>query len=421
MSNHRSFEENTLGVVLGANRKGRAGRRRSFGPRRPVTALATGADEDSLGSGYLGVGLMAAAAILAAYSLVRFVLEWSALPHQLWNAFSWLLLIGTMAVIALAVRRYGRQLPHWAFALILLALAASATIDLVCVYGLADHGLLPTAAVATGAALMSVVTLRGTRDILISTGVLGAAVIFALVAGGREDIAGLGADITLLALTVAPPLFGVAVVRAFRRMVQLELDKSLVHSTLSTPKFAVGMLASSELARLDLNAERLLDDVARGDIELPLTPKLASTAASLATELRLHLIEGRRETWLYHVVTESEFLGPLVTLSDPASLSALLSSDQRDGLLSAIWLLMSDTKRGGQSLKLTLGPLPSVADGANRPMVTVPILISTTGVARHRIDPATWEAIRKVGRYSDTLHNDSVDISIECSVDKPVD
>ena len=61
-------------------------------------------------------------------------------------------------------------------------------------------------------------------------------------------------------------------------MVQLELDRVLVQSTISAPRFAVGMLASEELARLDLAAEDLLDSVATGRTQLPLKPKTASIA-----------------------------------------------------------------------------------------------------------------------------------------------
>ncbi|WP_310889975.1 hypothetical protein [Clavibacter capsici] len=166
-----------------------------------------------------------------------------------------------------------------------------------------------------------------------------------------------------------PAAFGVAVVRGFRRVTEMELDRVLVQSTVSAPRYAVGMLASEELARLDLAAEQLLDDVASGREPLPLSPLAASTAASLATELRLHLIEGRRETWLHHAVTESEFLGPDVTLSDPAALAGLLDRRQRDGLLSAVWLLLTSAERRngvpGVSVQVSLGPSAAAAPGSS--------------------------------------------------------
>src|SRR5690606_36005279 len=111
-------------------------------------------------------------------------------------------------------------------------------------------------------------------------------------------------------------------------------------------------------------AERLLDAIATKKTPLPLAPKTASTAASLATELRLHLIEGRRETWLYHAVSESELLGRSVTLIDKSALAGLLGPDQRDGLLSAAWMLVSDARKQTgphRSITLQLGPLEPTA------------------------------------------------------------
>jgi hypothetical protein len=220
---------------------------------------------------------------------------------------------------------------------------------------------------------------------------------------------------------VLPPVFGVYVVRRFRRVVQLELDRVLVQSTISAPRFAVGMLASEELARLDLAAEELLDSVATGKTKLPLSPKTASTAASLATELRLHLIEGRRETWLYHAITESEQLGKSATLSDPGSLAGLLGPHQRDGLLAAVWLLVSSNGKTNPTAELTLGPITTSLADAPAHSVTVPIVIATTGVSRNRVDPATWNAIGKVGRFIDSTQNSSLRVEIECVVANPAD
>jgi hypothetical protein len=212
-------------------------------------------------------------------------------------------------------------------------------------------------------------------------------------------------------------------VRGFRRMVQIELDRVLVQSTVSAPRFAVGMLASEELARLDLAAEELLDSVATGRTPLPLRPRTASTAASLATELRLHLIEGRRETWLYHAISESEMLGKSVNLIDKGSLAGLLDDTQRDGLLSAIWLLVSERKKAGavRSLQVQVGPIAPTGVTVPGSKLLIPIEITTTGIARNRVDPSTWEAVRRVGRYSDSTRDASVKIDIDCLVSNPAD
>ena len=207
----------------------------------------------------------------------------------------------------------------------------------------------------------------------------------------------------------------------FRKMVQRELDRVLVQSTVSAPRFAVGMMASEELARLDLAAEELFDSVASGRAKLPLDPKTASLAASLATELRLHLIEGRRETWLYHAITESEQLGKSVTLSDPGSLAGLLDPQQRDGLLSGVWLLVSDNSQYRATVHLTLGPVDAAPRADHDTMVSVPIAITTTGVARNRVDPATWGSLARVGTFANSTENSSLRVEIDCMVANPAD
>jgi hypothetical protein len=206
--------------------------------------------------------------------------------------------------------------------------------------------------------------------------------------------------------------------------VQNELDRVLVQSNVSAPRFAVGMLASEELARLDLAAENLLDSIATGRTALPLSPKTASVAASLATELRLHLIEGRRETWLYHAVSESELLGKTVTLIDKSALAGLLDPTQRDGLLSAAWLLVTDSRpktTAARTVTIQVGPLaPGASERPDRRLV-IPIAITSTGISRNRVDPAIWAALGRVGRYSDSTEDGSLRVDIETIVDNPAD
>jgi hypothetical protein len=277
--------------------------------------------------------------------------------------------------------------------------------------------------VSAGFGLMIVVTLRRGREVLAAAGVLGLAFVVAIVLDGRLTAATFPHQLNTVALATLPSVIGVFVVRGFRRMVQQELDRVLVQSTVSAPRFAVGMLASEELARLDLAAEDLLESVATGRTKLKLDPKTASVAASLATELRLHLIEGRRETWLYHAVSESEMLGKAVTLSDKGSLAGLLDPSQRDGLLSTVWLLMSDTRKQTvtRTLSLTLGPVAPSIDRLPNNQISVPVVITTTDVPRNRVDPAIWASISRVGRYSDSTEKSSLRIDIECLVDNPAD
>jgi hypothetical protein len=69
---------------------------------------------------------------------------------------------------------------------------------------------------------------------------------------------------------------------------------------------------------------------------------------------------------------------------------------------------------------VTLGPVEAVGDSLVR-RVRVPIVIETTGVARGKVDPAAWDAMRKVGRHTDSVRDGSLCVEIECLVDSPSD
>jgi hypothetical protein len=374
----------------------------------------------SLGTGFLGVGASVLASIEGLYGLALFFTHVGAYPTLLPVVVAWalyaLLLVGV--VVTIAVR--GERMPDWMFAIFLLVLAGVVALDLVAIWPLGNVGDFATASVAVGFGLLVAVTLRRGREILAAAIVLGAALIIAILFTTPLTPETLPGQIVVVAMAVGPPLVGLFVVMRFRRIVQLELDRVLVQSTVAAPRFAVGMLASEELARLDLAAEELLDSVANGRVPLPLPPKTASTAASLATELRLHLIEGRRETWLYHAITESEQLGKSVSLIDRGSLAGLLDPKQRDGLLSAVWLLVSDKAKAAASAEIAIGPVSSIPDPGAK-TITIPIVIATTGVARNRVDPATWDAIGKVGRFADSTQNSSLRVEIACVVANPAE
>ncbi|PVZ93920.1 hypothetical protein DDQ50_09100 [Amnibacterium flavum] len=307
----------------------------------------------------------------------------------------------------------------------LVGLAGVIALDLVAIWPLHDVAGTASAAIAAGVGLVAVVAVRAARELWVAAAVVGVTLFAADLLDGTIEFDNLVPTVSMLCLAVLPALLGSLIVRGFRRMVTLELDRVLVQSTVSAPRYAVGMLASEELARLDLAAEQLLEGIASGATPLPLEPKLAQRSASLATELRLHLIEGRRETWLHHAITESEMLGRRVTLSDPGTLAGLLDPRQRDGLFSAVWLLAGEagTKaaKQGRTLKLTLGPVAADRDMGPLHKVLVPITIETTGVARGRVDPATWDAIRRVGKHVDSMRAGSLRVEIECVADNPAD
>ena len=411
--------ENTLGAAITASKA------RSLMPGGPAGRARRQENQHraSLGTAFIGIGAALVVGIRAIYGFSWFVSFWGEYPQPAWALAAWILLIATLVAVFIISRVSGDHLPDWIFLGFIVVLAIVIVFDVIAVWELHDFGRYSTASLAAVMSLLIVITLRGPADILITTGVFGAGLVTAMILSTPLTEQTTPRLITSLGFAIMPVVIGVSLVGGFRRMVQIELDRVLVQSTVSAPRFAVGMMASEELARLDLAAEELLDSVATGRNALPLEPKVASVAASLATELRLHLIEGRRETWLYHAISESEMLGRSVTLIDKSSLAGLLDANQRDGLLAAIWLLLSDNVKTttDRLVNVQVGPITSAADPTIGQKLLVPVVITTTGVTRNRVDPSTWDAMRRVGRYSDSTQDANLRVDIECFVDNPAD
>jgi len=408
-------EENTLGVIVGGTPRH---------SRRAAIKRLAGNDSPrliSLGTAFVGVGAAALVILRAIFGLIWCALQWDQYPNPFIALAAWIILLVVIAGMISAIRLMSGQLPHWMFALFLVGLAAVIALDLYAIWPLHDIGGYATSALAAGMTLLLVLTVRPSSDIIIAISTIGAALVIAIVVNVPLSGDKIAAQITAVSFAVLPTIIVLALIINFRRVIQIELGRVLVQSTLTAPRFAVGMLASEELARLDLAAEELLDSVADGSTPLPLTPKIASTAASLATELRLHLIEGRRETWLYHAITESDLLGKSVTLTDKGSLAGLLNSEQREGLLSTAWLFITDTtKRGAKnSVHITIAPSTSVVAPGLEDKVAIGITITSIGVVRNQIDASTWDAISNVGTYTDSMEDASVRLDIECLVDNP--
>jgi hypothetical protein len=379
----------------------------------------------TLGTGYLGMGAAAVAALQAIYGLIFFLVHLSSYPVAAPAIVAWLVYLAAVIGVVTLVAIPGERLTGPVMIGLCAALALVVVLDFIAIWPLHNVGAYATASISVGFGLLPLITLRPARELIIATAALFVLLVGAVILTTPIDRVTFPQQVATIALAVLPPAIATYAVQRFRGMIQIELDRVLVQSTVTQPRFAVGMLASDELARLDLAAEKLLDGVAVGDIPLPLEPQVASTAASLATELRLHLIEGRRETWLYHAVTESEYLGRAVKLADPSSLAGLLTPEQRDGLLQAVWLLLGDrrTRAAGTSITLTLGPIGtsnSIASLAGR-TIDVPIDVTSTGIRRNRVTPATWNALNRVGDFQTSTHQGSLRLAIRCSVENPAD
>lgn len=382
----------------------------------------TSTHASALGSGFLGLGVAIIAALQSMIGIALFLLRIDLYPSILPIAAAWLLLMVTFLGLTITISASGERLPDWLYAVFLAALAAVVWLDIVAISPLGNVGQYATASISAGFVLLVIVTLRQRWEVLVATAALGAALVGAIVATTPLTPVTIPAQVVAVALAIGPGIAGVLLVQGFERMLKRELDRVLVQSTVTAPRLAVGMLASEELARLDLDAEQLLEAVATGEAPLPLPSTYAARASTLATELRLHLIEGRRETWLFHAITESEHLGRRVTVSDPGTLAGLLDDVQRDSLLAALWLLTPDPSgsAASRSVTVSLGPVdPQRPAGPGR--LTVPVRIEVSGLRRNRVDPGVWEALDRVGRYSDSTAGGALVIDLDCRVENPAD
>ncbi|TAL45001.1 MAG: hypothetical protein EPN91_03295, partial [Salinibacterium sp.] len=224
-------EENTLGVIIGSK-----SRRREADATRRVIRAAT-PRRASLGTGFIGIGAAVVSGLVAIYGFVWFVSYLSEYPHPLYPSLAWALLITTLLATFIYSRVIGDQLPNWAFALYGLGLAGTVALDLYGIWPLHNVGHFATASIAAGVSLVLVITLRRSWDVVISAALLGAALVAAMFFDNRGGIDVLAPQITTLALATIPAMVGVFTVAGFRRLVQVELDRVLVQSTVSAPRF----------------------------------------------------------------------------------------------------------------------------------------------------------------------------------------
>ena len=378
-------------------------------PRR----LASGRRRATLGTGRLWFGAIAIVAVRIVYDAVRAILADGDGERVLIVAVAWgVLIVADVAVIA-ATRALGEHLPSWLLTLFALAILLVIALDLVASWGTHDLTSRLTVAISAATSVILISTTRADWEVVLLAGVatLGTATVSILA--GTASLPS-SSDLFVFAQMLVPTVVFVSVVVSFRSFVQVELDRSLVQGTVAAPRLAVGMLASEQLARLDLAAEQLLSDVAEERIALPLSAEHASRAGSLATELRLHLLEGRKQTWLYHAISESDRLGRSVSVVDPDSIAGLLDSGQRDGLLSVIWLLLDPRadRASQRTITVRIGPaqiLPEVTR-----LAVVPIVLTTTGVNRTRVDPAIWAELQRIGQHWDSVDSASLRLDIRC-------
>jgi hypothetical protein len=368
----------------------------------------------------LSYGLNVAANVVLALCFLFFIADISFVAVLPLDIAAWVILIGIVTLTQLGAERRVRLPASW----FIYARIAFAVVLVLDVFGVLDQvattvwGPFPTAAMATGAGLAMFATTQTGRSILMATGALGILLAADIVLTAKTAYAFDAAPgIVSIAIAVIPPVLAVAIVQSFRNMVEFQSDLSQAKGTTSGAGASLGLTASEQLVRLDAQAEKLLDDVASGRTPLPLPESTAEEASTIATQLRMNLVAGKSETWLYHALTESSVLGSITTIDDPEGLAAGLAPDQRDGLLTAIWMFAGDGERVAQGLTVAVRR----ASGAIAQNQRLAITLELIGVPKRRIDPAAWQAISRVGRYSDSFQAPTLRIDVDCALDVVAD
>lgn len=388
---------------------------RSF--RRPARSARAAVDmRERHGGRRMSAGITIAAAVLVLAQLLHLVSFAAVFPagRDPWPAWIALAVVLAGGVVS---RLFTPRMPVWVYLALFTALAVPVGLDVVATWGLLHLGITPTAAPAAAILLMPVTTLRGRRAPVAVAAAIGG--LIALLSLAQLPTAGPNVveGLAIAVWAVLPVVLSAIAVDGFRRLVGRELDLSLVQSTIATPRSAVGMRASEELARLDFDAEALLEDVGSGRLPIPLPTESALRAGQLAAKLRVRLIEGRSDTWLRHAVTESAYLSRRVTIDDPDGVAGLLSPAQRDGLLLGLWLLAGERRPRHASGVAVVVRVRTDAHDHDDSVAVLAIEIEVTGVARRHLDPAMWDALGNVGAYEVISGSESIRIELVCPVD----
>ncbi|MEF2976980.1 hypothetical protein [Subtercola sp. YIM 133946] len=394
-------------------------RARTLGPEALEALRKDVASDSRIGIGYIGTGAIVAAILLSVRGLAIFILNWGDYTNPWLTLFAWLIVIVATTVAVLIANARGSHLPTPAFITLLVLLGVAVVIDLVSAGGFATAVPEVTVIVGAGAALLALVAYRPLNQLILATLILAAFLLAVTIAGVGSQPAGTRPQIEVIVVAVAPTLIGILIMRSFSRFIDRELDRTLVESTISSPRFAVGIQGSDELVRLDQTAEELLSDVASGRVTLPLDKEQSAAASALASELRLRLVAGRRQTWLQHAIDDSEVLSPTVTLVDPGGLAGYLEPDQREGLLSAVWLIAAAATRQQPRLTITVGPQSDAVERPGTDRIAFPIDISVDGIPRRRVDVTIWGALDRVGPHIETGRHGSLRIQMSVHVDTP--
>lgn len=347
----------------------------------------------------LKFGLALTADVTIGAGLVSFLLSLSEEPRPSLSTAAWVILLVTLALAQSSTVRPLRM-GNSGFAALMTACAAVVALDLAGTWEPGPSTLYPSAAMALGGLLILITTRRSAKTVLAVLLVLAAALVFG-TGGDPGDPLAYAPRLMMMGCSLLPTVIAVTIVHSFRRIVMMQTDLAQAQSMTSAaaPRARADPV---EVAELDLAAERLLEDVATGIEPLPLADATADRASQLAMQLRKRLVETRHLTWLYQAVRESSVLGPVTTVVDPEGHAAGLDPEQRDGLLTGLWLL-ADADRQPRAVRVTIEQ-----DGRPRAR----IIVQADGIRPRRIDPTIGQALGSVGQTTWSSTADTVRIEI---------
>jgi len=328
---------------------------------------------------------------------------------------AWGVLIVADAAVMIVTRVLGDHLPNWMFGIFVGALAVCLLLDLGASWGQPQFDfVISVGRSATFSLLLALPTRPGLEIVLATLGFTFLTTL-AMAFDGVLGPAMLASSLFTLCQMCLTVVVAVVAMAGFRELVGREIEQVRSRAAVLAPRLTVGIDQSEQLARLDLAAESLLAAVAEGRIQLPLNEDIARRAGSLATELRMHLLESRNRTWLDLAIEESELLAAAVQVEDPSTSAGLLAPRQRGALLSALWLLTDEqpARRAGQPATLVAIHRPVPAGGSSS---AVPIVVQLSQRRRSGLDAGVWEHFAKVGDYREFHESGVVRIEIRAIV-----
>ena len=374
--------------------------------QRPVrSARITNEHLAGLGGVRLGAGLLVVGALIAGGQFIRFLFRLPYYPSPEPAILAWVLLLSAFIAGVVWVSLRGGLLTTAMLITLSIPAGAAVWIDLSSTTGLLPLGVIPSATLALGGLLMPLAALRRPLSLIVCIGLL--AFTLAVWTALQMDDVGLWAITpwVLVFWGIYPSVLAILIVVLFRRMVRAHVDLALIQSATIMPPRSLSMIESERLTELDKAAEDLLADIGAGSA---IDAAAAQRAGALASELRLALIEGRRESWLSNAIRESEFLRGAIELDDPAGAVADCDARSRDALLGALWMLATEHRPGTAPISVEIRSLPNGR--------TLEIRIQAQNIPRHRISPTLWSTLDLIGPRSSKVRRGSLEIGLFCSM-----